>query len=83
MVMNPPAKQEMRVRSLGGEKPWRRKWQPTPIFLPGKSHGRRSLAGYGPWSCKELYMTEQLNNNSMTPLSHPSVCLVLRNATIS
>ena len=30
---------------------WRRKWQPTPIFLPGKSHGQRSLAGYNPWGC--------------------------------
>ena len=34
--------------------PWRRKWQPTPIFLPGKSHGQRSLAGYSPWVAKEL-----------------------------
>ena len=35
-----------------GKIPWRRKWQPTPAFLPGKSHGQRSLAGYGPWGCK-------------------------------
>ena len=28
---------------------WRRKWQPTPVFLPGKSHGQKSLVGYGPW----------------------------------
>ena len=33
--------------------PWRRKWQPTPIFLPGESHGQRSLVGYSPWGCKE------------------------------
>ena len=32
--------------------PWRRKWQPTPLFLLGKFHGQRSLAGYSPWSCK-------------------------------
>ena len=32
--------------------PWRRKWQPTPVFLPGKSHGQRSLVGYSPWGCK-------------------------------
>ena len=32
-----------------GKFPWRRKWQPTPVFLPGKSHGQRSLAGYSPW----------------------------------
>ena len=33
--------------------PWRRAWQPTPGFLPGKSHGQRSLEGYGPWGHKE------------------------------
>ena len=44
--------------------PWRRKWQATPVFLPGKSHGQRSLAGYGPWVHKELDTTEQLNNNN-------------------
>ena len=37
--------------------PWRKKWQPAPVFLPGKSHGQRSLAGYIPWGCKELDMT--------------------------
>ena len=36
-----------------GKIPWRRKWQPTPVFLPGKSHGRRSLVDYSPWGCKE------------------------------
>ena len=35
---------------------WRREWHPTPVFLPGKSHGQRSLAGYHPWSHKELDM---------------------------
>ena len=35
-------------RSLGEGNAWRRKWQPTPVFLPGKSHGQRSLAGYSP-----------------------------------
>ena len=37
---------------------WRRKWQPTPIFLPGKPHGQRSLVGYSPWGRKESDMTE-------------------------
>ena len=37
--------------------PWRRKWQPTQVFLPGKSHRQRSLAGYGPWGLKELDTT--------------------------
>ena len=37
-----------------GKISWRRKWQPTPVFLPGESHGQRRLAGYSPWGCKEL-----------------------------
>ena len=45
-----------------GKIPWRRKWQPSPVFLPGKSHGQRSLAGYSPWSCKELDMTNKLTH---------------------
>ena len=36
-----------------GEIPWRRKWQSTPVLLPGKSHGQRSLVGYSPWGHKE------------------------------
>ena len=43
---------------------WRRKCQPTPAFLPGKSHGQRSLVGYSPWGCKELDMTQWLNNSN-------------------
>ena len=39
----------------------RRKWQPTPVFLPGKSHGQKSLAGYSPWGRKESDTTEQLH----------------------
>ena len=46
-----------------GEIPWRRKWQPIPVVLPGKSHGQRSLAGYSPWGHKELDMTERLNHH--------------------
>ena len=47
-----------------GKIPWRRKWQPTPVFLPGESHGRRSLKGYspqGPQGCKESDTTERLH----------------------
>ena len=40
---------------------WRRKWHPTPVFLPGESHGRRSLVGYSPWGRKELDMTERFH----------------------
>ena len=35
----------------------RRKWQPTPVFSPGKFHGQGSLVGYSPWGCKELDIT--------------------------
>ena len=53
-------------RSLGFDPsvekiPWRRKWQPTPVFLPGESHGQRRLAGYGSWGSKED-TAEQLSN---------------------
>ena len=44
---------------------WRRHWHPTPVLLPGKSHGRRSLVGYSPWGCKESDMTEQLHFTSL------------------
>ena len=44
--------QETWVRSLGWEDPWRRKWQPTPVLLPGKSHGQRNLVGYSAWGRK-------------------------------
>ena len=40
--------------------PWRRKWQPIPESLPGKSHGQRSLVGSSPWGRKELGTTERL-----------------------
>src|SRR5574341_1438754 len=41
--------------------PWRRQWHPTPVLLPGKSHGRRSLVGCSPWGCEESDTTEQLH----------------------
>ena len=47
-----------------GKFPWKRKWQPTPIFLPGISHGQRSPVGYTPWSRKESNTTERLHFTS-------------------
>ena len=44
--------------------PWRRKWQSTPVSLPGESHGQRSLAGYIPWGHKKLDMTEHTHKTS-------------------
>ena len=46
--------------------PWRRKWQPTAVFLPGECHGQKSLAGYSPWSHKELATTEHTHTHTHT-----------------
>ena len=51
---------ETMAQSLVGKIPWRRAWQPDPVFLPGESHAQRNLVGYSPWGCKESDMTEQL-----------------------
>ena len=45
-----------------GKIPWRREWQPTPVFLPGKSHGQRSLMDYNPWDHKNLDTIEHLTH---------------------
>ena len=49
-----------------GKIPWRRKWQPTPVFLPGESHGWRSLVGCRPWGVKELDMAEHTHTHTDT-----------------
>ena len=59
------AMQETQVQSLIREDPRRRKWQPTPVFLPGKSYGQRSLVDYSPWGREEWDRTET---------SCPSLC---------
>ena len=46
-----------------GELPWKREWQPTPVSLPGESHGQRSLVGYSPWGHKESDITESLTQD--------------------
>ena len=67
MVKNLPAMQETLVGSRWVRKiPWRRKWQPTPVSVPGESRGKRSLVDYSPRAHKELDMTEQL---TYTPYS--------------
>ena len=65
-----------------GEIPWRRKWQPTPVFLPGKFYGQRSLVGYSPWGRKELNTAEQTHTDTytLTPThtqSHPHTHITL------
>ena len=62
MVKNPPANAEdiRDVSSIArlGRPPWRTVWQSSPVFLPGESHGQRSLVGYSPLGHKESIMTE-------------------------
>ena len=53
-VENLPVKQATWFNRWVGRIPWRGEWQPTPVFLPGKSHGQRSLAGYRHWVCREM-----------------------------
>ena len=62
--------------------PWRRKWQPTAVLLPGESHGQRSLGGYSPWGHKESDITQWLDNSGhkspslpLCPASVLSACL--------
>ena len=53
-----PEMQEPGFDPLVGKIPWRRKWHPTPVFLPGETHRQRGLAGYSPFGHKELDTTE-------------------------
>ena len=57
---------------------WRRKWQPTPVFLPGEAHGQRSLAGYSPPGRKELDTTEQLHFHFLLVWTSPVAQTVKR-----
>ena len=69
VVKNPPVNagrcRECKFDPWVGKIPWKRKWQPILVLLPGEFLGQRSLAGYSPWGCKELDMTEQLTLNNM------------------
>ena len=65
-----------------GKIPWRRKWQPTPVLLPGKSHGQRSLAGYSPWGHKESDTIERLTLSLHFSQYH-SIQFTLWNRTLS
>ena len=58
VVKNPSANARCRLDPWVGKIPGRRKWQPTPVFLSGESHGHRSLAGYSQWRHKESDTTE-------------------------
>ena len=63
---------------------WRRQWHPTPVLLPGKSHGWRSLVGYSPWGHEESDMTERLHFHFSLPCigegnGNPLQCSCLEN----
>ena len=68
LVKNPPANagdiKSCRFNHWVRKLPWRRAWQPTPVFLPGESHGQRSLMGYVLWDHKELNTTEATLHNT-------------------
>ena len=66
MVKHLPAIQEPGFEPWVGKIPWRREWQPIPIFLPGEFHGQRSLVGYGPGGGKESDTNEGLTHTIMT-----------------
>ena len=66
-VKNPSAMKETRVQPLDKEDLLEEGMQSTPVYLPGKFHGQRSLASYSPWSHKELGMTEQLTQQQKAP----------------
>ena len=65
MVKRPPTMRETWVRSMGREGPLEKEVATPPVFMPGKSHGPRSLRGYSPWGRKELYTTERLLSLSL------------------
>ena len=58
MVKNLPAKAGDAGLIMGQEDPLRRKWQPTPVFLPEKSHGQGRVVDYSPWGLKDLATTD-------------------------
>ena len=66
VVKNSPANADADESLIpgSGRSPGGRAWQPTPVFLLGKSHGQRSLVGYSPWACKEPDMTEATEHST-------------------
>ena len=73
MVKNFSAMQRHRFNPWIRKIPWRREWQPTPVYLPGESHGQRRLVGYSLLDLKELDMTEQPTQNRRTSVQGGTV----------
>ena len=65
VVKDPPANardvKRLTLDPWVGKIPWRKAWQPTPVFLPGESHGQRSLLGYSPWGAKSQTRLKRLS----------------------
>ena len=79
-VKNPPAMQETQktwVRSWVGKIPWRRAWQPSPVFLLGESHGLTILAGYSPKGHKESDMIERLIHTHTHTHTHTHIYIYI------
>ena len=64
-----------------GKSPWSRKWQDTPIFLPGKSYGQRGLEGYSLWGHKESDMAEHTHTTHTYTQKIINIILKLKNQT--
>ena len=65
VVKNSPVMQETEVGNVSSIPGfWRRKWQPTPVFLPGESRGQGSLEDYSPWGRTESDMTKRLSTHT-------------------
>ena len=63
--------QKTRFHSWVGKIPWRRKWEPIPVFLPGECHGQRSLEGYSPWSHERVGQPVQLSRSVVSDSLQP------------
>ena len=79
VVKNPPANARD-IRDISGfdpwvgKIPWRRAWQRTPVFLPGESHGQRSLAGHSSWGQKESDTTEPVSTCASFLIERTDIC---------
>ena len=60
-----------------GKIPWRREWQLTPVFLPGESHGQRSLAGYSSWGCKRAMRYCLVSKQNSQAVHHVLFSLII------
>ena len=77
MVKNLPAIQETHLQSLGWEDPLEKVMATSPVFLPGKFHGTKSLRDYSPWGCKKLHTSKQLTLSLLSLFyTHKSINII-------